>query len=122
MDRRLVWLFVLIAPVAGWSWVAPHDRFTWWMEASPAVLGAVALLVFQKSFPLSTLLLALLGLHAVLLLVGAHYTYARVPLFDWIRDLGGGTRNNYDKLGHFTQGFVPAILDRKSTRLNSSHT
>jgi len=113
MDRRLVWLFVLIAPVAVWSWVAPHDRFTWWMEAAPAVIGAGVILMFRKSFPLSTLLLVLLGLHAVLLLVGAHYTYAKVPLFDWIRDLSGGTRNNYDKLGHFTQGFVPAILVRE---------
>jgi len=113
MDRRLVWLFVLIAPVAAWSWIAPHDRFTWWMEAAPAVVGAVVILALQKSFPLSTLLLVLLGLHCVVLLVGAHYTYARVPLFDWLRDFTGGARNNYDKLGHFAQGFVPAILARE---------
>ena len=113
MDRRIIWLFALLAPVAAWSWIAPHDRFTWWMEAAPAVLGAVLILVFQKLFPLSTLLLVLLGLHCVVLLAGAHYTYARVPLFDWIRDATGGTRNNYDKLGHFMQGFVPAILARE---------
>jgi putative membrane protein len=113
MDRRLFWFFGLLAPVAAWSWIAPHDRLTWWLEAAPAVAGATLLFALRKSFPLSTLLLVLVGLHCVLLLVGAHYTYARVPLFDWIRDAVGGTRNNYDKLGHFTQGLVPAILARE---------
>ena len=71
------------------------------------------LVLFLKRFPLSTLLLVLIWLHVVVLLVGGHYTYARVPLFDWIRELTGGSRNNYDKLGHFTQGLVPAILARE---------
>src|SRR4051812_25313356 len=113
MDRRLVWFFGLLAPVAAWSWIAPHDRLTWWLEAAPAVAGTALLFTLRKSFPLSTLLLVLVGLHCVVLLVGAHYTYARVPLFDWIRDAVGGTRNDYDKLGHFTQGLVPAILARE---------
>ncbi|MBW8782863.1 MAG: DUF2238 domain-containing protein [Verrucomicrobia bacterium] len=113
MDRRLFWFFGLLAPVAAWSWIAPHDRFTWWLEAAPAVAGTVLLFILRKRFPLSTLLLVLVGLHCVVLLVGAHYTYARVPLFDWIRDVMGGTRNDYDKLGHFTQGLVPAILARE---------
>ncbi len=113
MDRRIIWLFALLAPVVAWSWIAPHDRFTWWMEAAPVVIGVVLIAGLQKRFPLSSLLLVLVGLHCVVLLVGAHYTYARVPLFDWIRDAVGGTRNNYDKLGHFTQGFVPAILARE---------
>ena len=113
MDRRLFWFFGLLAPVVAWSWIAPHDRFTWWLESAPALVGGVLILCFQRRFPLSTLLLALVGLHCVVLLVGGHYTYARVPLFDWIRDLTGGTRNNYDKLGHFVQGFVPAILARE---------
>ncbi len=112
-DRRLIWFFALLAPVVVWSWISPHDRFTWWLEAGPVVLAAVLLVALQKRFPLSTLLLVLAGLHCVVLLVGAHYTYAAVPAFDWLRDTLGGTRNNYDKLGHFAQGFVPAILVRE---------
>lgn len=113
MDRRLLVFFVLLAPVMIWSWIAPHDRFTWWLEAAPVVIGGVLVAAFHKKFPLTTLLLVLIWLHCVILLVGAHYTYARVPLFDCLRDLTDGTRNNYDKLGHFVQGFVPAILTRK---------
>jgi len=113
MDRRVILFLALLAPVAAWSWIAPHDRFTWWLESAPAVCGVALMVALQKRFPLSTLLLTLIGLHCVVLLVGGHYTYAKVPLFDWIRDLTGGTRNNYDKLGHFTQGFVPAILARE---------
>ncbi|AHF89623.1 membrane protein [Opitutaceae bacterium TAV5] len=113
MDRRLLLFFGLLAPVVIWSWIAPHDRFTWWLEAAPVVAGGALILVFRKKFPLTTLLLALVWVHCVILLVGAHYTYARVPLFDWLRDLTGGARNNYDKLGHFAQGFVPALLARE---------
>ncbi|MEO7415078.1 MAG: DUF2238 domain-containing protein [Opitutaceae bacterium] len=113
MDRRLVWFVVLLLPVLGWSWVEPYNRLTWWLEAIPAVAGVPLILAFSKRFPLSTLLLVLLWLHGVLLIVGGHYTYARVPLGDWARDWFGWTRNNYDKLGHFAQGFVPAILARE---------
>ena len=113
MDRRLIWFLVLLAPVLAWSWIAPHDRFTWWLEAAPVLLGVPLMLVLQRRFPLSTLVLVLIWFHAVILLVGGHYTYARVPLFDWIRDATGGARNNYDKLGHFAQGFMPAILTRE---------
>jgi putative membrane protein len=113
MDKRVSIFLGLLAPVVVWSWIAPHDRFTWWLEVAPAVVGISLMVVVQRRFPLSTLLLVLLWIHAVVLLVGGHYTYARVPLFDWLRDLTGGTRNNYDKLGHFVQGFVPAILTRE---------
>lgn len=113
MDKRLIVFLGLLAPVVGWSCIAPYDRFTWWLEVAPALVGVPLILGFQKRFPLSTLLLILLWLHIVVLLVGGHYTYARVPLFDFLRDLTGGMRNDYDKLGHFTQGFVPAILARE---------
>lgn len=113
MDKRLTLFLLTLAPIVVWSWIAPHDRFTWWLEVAPVFIGMPLILVLQKRFPLSTLLLVLLWLHSVVLLVGGHYTYARVPLFDWLRDLTGGARNNYDKLGHFTQGFVPAILTRE---------
>jgi putative membrane protein len=113
MDRRLIWFVGLLLPVVGWSWVNPHDRLTWWLESGPVLLGLPLILVFRRRFPLSTLLLVLIWLHAVLLVVGGHYTYARVPLGEWTRDWFGWPRNNYDKLGHFVQGFVPAILTRE---------
>lgn len=113
MDRRLIIFLALLAPVAVWSAIAPHDRFTWWLEVAPAIIGVGLIVALRHRFPLSTLLLALVWVHCVVLLVGGHYTYARVPLFDWLRDATGGTRNEYDKVGHFVQGFVPAILTRE---------
>ncbi len=113
MDRRLTWFLALLAPVVVWSWIGPHDRFTWWLESAPAVVGVPLMIALQRKFPLSSLLLVLLWFHCVLLVVGGHYTYAQVPLGEWARGWFGWTRNNYDKLGHFTQGFVPAILGRE---------
>jgi putative membrane protein len=113
MDRRLIWFVVLLLPIVGLSWVNPHDRLTWWLESAPVLLGVPLIVFFRKRFPLSTLLLVLLWLHCVILVVGGHYTYARVPLGEWARDWFGWPRNNYDKLGHFAQGFVPAILTRE---------
>ena len=113
MDRRLIWFCALLFPVLAWSAVRPHDYFTWFLEVVPALVGVPLMLVVQKRFPLTTLLLALLWLHCVLLIFGGHYTYALVPLGEWMKGWFGWTRNNYDKLGHFTQGFVPAILARE---------
>jgi putative membrane protein len=116
MDRRLIWFLGLLTPVLVWSWHAPHDRFTWWLEVIPALAGVPVIVVVRRRFPLSTLLLVLLWLHCVVLMVGGHYTYELVPGFapgDGLGRLLGWTRNNYDKLGHFAQGFVPAILTRE---------
>jgi putative membrane protein len=113
MDRRLIWFLATLLPVVAWSWVGPHDRLTWWLESFPVLIGVPLILLFARRFPLSTLLLVLIWLHAVVLVVGGHYTYARVPLGEWARDWFGWPRNNYDKLGHFMQGFVPAILTRE---------
>ncbi len=113
MDRRLIWFVGLLLPVVAWTWINPHDRLTWWLESLPVVVGVPLILAFGKRFPLSNLLLVLLWLHCVLLVVGGHYTYAQVPLGEWARDWFGWPRNNYDKLGHFAQGFVPAILTRE---------
>ncbi|MSU69989.1 MAG: DUF2238 domain-containing protein [Opitutaceae bacterium] len=113
MDRRLIWVFGSLAPVVTWSWIGPHDRFTWWLESAPVVVGVPLILVFRNKFPLSTLLLMLLWLHGMILVVGGHYTYAQVPLGEWAKGWFGWQRNNYDKLGHFVQGFVPAILTRE---------
>jgi putative membrane protein len=113
VDRRLMVFLALLLPVLGWSLVRPHDLFTWFLEVVPVLVGVPWIMAVQKRFPLSTLLLALVWLHCVVLIVGGHYTYARVPLGDWAMQWFGWTRNNYDKLGHFAQGFVPAILTRE---------
>jgi putative membrane protein len=113
MDRRLVWFIALLAPVLGWSAIGPHDRFTWFLEVVPVLIGVPLAVAVQRRFPLSSLLLVLLWWHSVILIVGGHYTYARVPLGDWAMEWFGWKRNNYDKVGHFAQGFVPAILARE---------
>lgn len=101
------------ASVLIWSWIDPKDRFTWWLEAIPALVALALLIITAKRFPLTRLSYWLICLHAVVLLVGAHYTYAEVPAFDWLRDTLGQSRNNYDRLGHFVQGFVPALIARE---------
>jgi putative membrane protein len=113
MERRLIWFLGLLLPVLVWSGIGPHDRLTWWLEVGPVLVGVPLILAVRNRFPLSTLLLALVWVHGVILIVGGHYTYARVPLGDWAMEWFGWTRNNYDKLGHFAQGFVPAILTRE---------
>jgi len=113
MDRRLIWFCLLLAPVLAWSAVRPHDYFTWFLEIVPVFIGLPVAFAVQRRFPLSNLLLVLLWWHCVILIFGGHYTYARVPLGDWAMHWFGWTRNNYDKLGHFAQGFVPAILTRE---------
>jgi putative membrane protein len=105
--------------VLAWSAVRPHDYFTWFLEVLPIFLGLPVALALQRRFPLSTLVIVLLWWHAVLLIFGGHYTYARVPLGDWAMHWFGWTRNNYDKLGHFAQGFVPALLLRELLLRNS---
>ena len=121
-DRRLIWFSLLLLPVVGWSVISPHDYFTWFLEVAPVMMGLPVAFVFWRRFPLSTLLLVLLWWHCVILIVGGHYTYARVPLGDWGMQWFGWSRNNYDKIGHFAQGFVPAILVReillRASRLN----
>jgi putative membrane protein len=110
--KPLIWVVVFMSVLA-WSAIAPADRMTWWMEVIPAILGFVILFFTRKNFPLTTLLYTLILIHAVILMVGGHYTYAEVPLGDWLREISGGIRNNYDKLGHLAQGFIPAIIARE---------
>jgi putative membrane protein len=113
MDRRLLWFVALLVPILGWSAVHPHDYFTWFLEVAPIFVGLPVAFAVQRRFRLSSLLLVLLWGHSVILILGGHYTYARVPLGDWAMEWFGWTRNNYDKIGHFAQGFVPAILTRE---------
>ena len=114
INRNLMrtWAIVFVA-VLSWSAVSPHDYPTWWLEVLPALIAAAVLWFTRESFPLTRLTYVLILIHCVILMVGGHYTYAEVPLFDWIGEQLGHTRNNYDKLGHFAQGFVPAIVARE---------
>jgi putative membrane protein len=91
----------------------PHDRLTWLMEVAPVLIAVPVLLATARRFPLTSLLYALLCVHAVILMVGGAYTYARVPFGFWLQDWFELTRNPYDKIGHFAQGFVPALLARE---------
>lgn len=109
---KALWLGVFLAVLA-WSAWRPHDYPTWWLEVSPALVALGVLAATRHRFPLTPLVYWLILLHAIVLMVGGHYTYAEVPAGDWLRDLVGGERNNYDKLGHFMQGFVPAIVARE---------
>src|SRR4051794_28008004 len=111
--RLLTVLFAIFAMVFVWSAIRPHDYFTWFLETVPAMMGLVILAVTYRRFPLTPLLYTLICVHAIVLCVGGHYTYAEVPLFNWLRNVTHSVRNNYDKLGHFVQGFVPAILARE---------
>jgi putative membrane protein len=112
MRLNAVLLAVFVA-VLVWSALGPHDRFTWWLEVLPALIGLVIVVATRRRFPLTPLLLVLLTIHAVILMVGGHYTYALVPFGFWMEEVFGFTRNHYDRIGHFAQGFVPAILARE---------
>ena len=109
---KLVWLVIFFA-VLIWSAIAPKDYFTWLLEVAPALIGLLILAVTYHKFPLSTLTYNLILLHCVILMIGGHYTYAEVPLFDTFAEWFGWERNHYDKLGHFIQGFVPACIARE---------
>ena len=95
------------------SGVHPRDRFTWFLEVAPILVGVPILVATFARFRLTPLTYRLIFVHAVILMVGGHYTYAEVPLGFWIRDAFGLARNPYDRIGHFAQGFVPAILARE---------
>jgi len=104
----IVFFIVLI-----WSAITPKDYFTWFLEVFPAFIGLAILIATFKRFRLTNMVYVLICIHACILCVGGHYTYAEVPLFDDIKELLGQSRNNYDKVGHFAQGFVPAIIIRE---------
>lgn len=106
-------LLALTAAALVWSGIAPHDRVVWWLEVAPVLIGYPLLAATWRRFPLTDLLYVLIFIHAVILIVGAHYTYARVPLGFWVQDWLGLERNHYDRLGHLAQGFIPAILARE---------
>jgi putative membrane protein len=109
---HLALLLIVAAVIVGTGW-RPYDRFVWWLESSPGLAGLILLLATYRRFPLTTFCYTLIALHICVLCVGGHYTYARVPLFDWLRPIFSWQRNNYDRLGHLMQGLVPAIIARE---------
>ena len=111
--KKMIPLIIIFVCTVIWSLINPHDYFTWVLEAIPALLYFVILAAVYKKFKFTYLVYVLILAHCVILLIGAKYTYAEMPLFSWIRDSFGLERNNYDKVGHFMQGFVPAMLARE---------
>ncbi len=95
------------------SGIHPKEYFTWLLEVSPAIVGLIVLILTFKTFQFTNFTYLFILIHCYILFVGGHYTYAEIPLFDWIKDTFNHSRNNYDKLGHFAQGFVPAIITRE---------
>jgi len=96
-----------------WSGINPKDQFTWFLEVLPAIIGIIILMATYKNFKLTTLVYTLILIHCIILMIGGHYTYAQVPFFDYIKEVFNQDRNNYDKIGHFAQGFIPAMVARE---------
>lgn len=112
MNWQTAWIAVFLV-VLVWSGIHPHDYPTWLLEVLPAILGGAVLWLTRERYPLTPLVYVLILVHCVILMVGGHYTYAEVPAGEWVRDWLGAPRNDYDKLGHFAQGFVPALVARE---------
>lgn len=96
-----------------WSAINPYEYFTWFLEVLPAIIGVLVLIITFNRFRFTNFVYVLIFFHCAILIIGGHYTYAEVPLFDWIQEALNQTRNNYDKVGHFAQGFVPAMITRE---------
>ncbi len=106
------WLVIFFS-VLIWSGIHPKDYLTWLLETAPAMLAFIVLIATRSRFQLTKLVYGLILVHSIVLMIGGHYTYAEVPLFDWLKNVLDLERNNYDKVGHFAQGFVPAIIARE---------
>jgi len=116
VNRRepgLLALAVVVLAALLVSGIAPRERVTWWMEVMPVIIAVPAIWATWKRFPLTTLLCVLIAVHSLVLIYGGAYTYAHVPLGFWVQDVLGTERNPYDKIGHFMQGFVPAMIARE---------
>lgn len=110
--RPIAWTVIYLAALVC-SAIAPKDVFIWFLEVLPALVAAGVLAATRRSFPLTPLVYTLILIHSLILMQGGHYTYAEEPLFDGLKEMFGWSRNNYDKLGHFAQGFVPAMVARE---------
>ena len=113
--QKILFYFLLsvLALIFIWSAIHPYDYFIWFLEVFPVIIALPILVFTYKKFPLTPLLYLLILLHAIILMVGGHYTYAEVPVFNWLRDTFDLSRNYYDRVGHFAQGFVPAMIARE---------
>ena len=109
---KYLWVIIFFT-VLIWSGINPKDYFTWFLEVLPALIGIIILAVTYTKFRLTKLAYSLILIHCIILMVGGHYTYAEVPLFEWIKTHFDLARNNYDKIGHLAQGFIPAIIARE---------
>ncbi|MBS1129761.1 MAG: hypothetical protein H6R16_763 [Proteobacteria bacterium] len=112
-DKLNATLAAIVIAVLVVSGIAPYERLTWVMEVAPVLIALPLMIATRRSYPLTTLLTVLIAAHALVLIAGGAYTYARVPLGFWMQDVLGTVRNPYDKLGHFMQGFVPAMVARE---------
>ena len=108
-----IFLLTSLVLVFVWSFIGCFDLFTWVLESLPVVIGATILVSVCRKFRFTTLTYVLIWIHAIILLIGAHYTYTRVPWFNWLKETFELSRNYYDRLGHFVQGFVPAMIARE---------
>jgi putative membrane protein len=106
-------LLLIVAVVFVWSAIGCHDLFTWILEVFPAIIGVTVLLWIYPKFRFTTFVYALIAIHGIILMIGGHYTYAQVPLFNWFKEIWHLDRNYYDRVGHFAQGFVPAMIARE---------
>jgi len=109
---KVLWILLFFGTLI-WSGIYPHDYFTWFLEVFPALIGLFFLWKTEKTFAFTKLVYSLILIHCIILMIGAHYTYAEVPFFNWLKDTYDLARNNYDKLGHFAQGFIPAMIARE---------
>lgn len=113
-SRRLgLFLIFIFSILLVRSSIHPHDQFVWFLEVLPAVVGILAMIYFSPRFTFTNLVNILVFFHCIILTIGAHYTYAEVPIFNKLRDIFHLKRNNYDKIGHFAQGFVPVLIVRE---------
>lgn len=113
MKRKYIFLILLFVVGLVWSGINPKDYFTWILEVAPAVIGLIILIVTFKQFTFTYFTYVFILIHCWVLFIGGHYTYAEVPFFDWLKETFDLSRNNYDKVGHFAQGFIPAIIVRE---------
>ena len=120
--RTLFWITLMILPAAALSGIRPYDRLTWYLEIFPVAIALPVLYLTARRYPLTPMLYWLIGFHCLVLILGAHYTYARVPVGFWVQDLFDFSRNHYDRFGHFMQGFVPAIAVREILKRSSPVT
>jgi putative membrane protein len=111
--RTLTWITLVVAPAFAWSGIDPYDRLTWYLEIFPVAVAFAVLYLSARYYPLTPMLYWLIAVHCLIMILGAHYTYARVPAGFWFRDLFDLSRNHYDRLGHLAQGFIPAIAVRE---------